>query len=429
MIKKNLIDIMERQLPKRVLDYLARIGEIAQRQNTSSYLVGGVVRDLLLKVDNLDLDIVVERDGLALARVFADRFGGFITVHNRFYTANVGLRDGIKIDFATARRESYDYPGALPKVEKGSIEEDMARRDFGINAIAVKLNPGEFGRLVDFCGGIEDIHKQKIRVLHDRSFIDDPTRIFRAIRFEQRYQFSLDKSTETLLEGAIKNRLQKAISFDRLKDELVLILNEVKPIHAIRRMSEVGLLRYIHPKMRLTSRILSLLGKTEDTFFLFALPLLEHVLKHWLVYFMVMLEGLKKKERADLSTKLRFTKLQRDRIINGKDLSNRLLKILKRKNLADSELYRELKRLPNEVILLAMIKTKSRLAMKRVFNYLNNLQKTSVHLTGKDLIKMGYKPGPHFRNIMGALLSSKLDGTISSREEEKKFVIDNFPRE
>ena len=422
MIKKNLIDIMERQLPKRVLDYLARIGKIAQRQNTSSYLVGGVIRDLLLKVDNLDLDIVVERDGLALARVFADRFGGFITVHNRFYTANVGLRDGIKIDFATARRESYDRPGALPKVEKGSIEEDLARRDFSINAIAVKLDPGEFGRLVDFCGGIEDIHKQKIRVLHDRSFIDDPTRIFRAIRFEQRYQFSLDKFTETLLEGAIKNRLQKAISFGRLKDELVLILNEVKPIHAIRRMSEVGLLRYIHPKMRLTSRILSLLGKTEDTFFLFALPLLEHVLKHWLVYFMVMLEGL-------ISTKLLFTKLQRDKIIKGWDLSNRLLKILKRKNLADSEIYKGLKRLPNEVILLAMIKTKSRLAMKRVFNYLNNLQNTSVHLTGKDLIKMGYKPGPHFRNIIGALLTSKLDGTISSREEEKKFVIDNFPRE
>ena len=179
--------VLLNSIPVRPLRLLRQIGRLADERGVSVYLVGGVVRDLLLQRESLDLDLTVEGDGIAFARLVADRYGAGLVVFERFATARLVFPDGLKMDIATTRRESYAQPALLPTVQPASIEADLSRRDFTINAIAVQLNRRQFGRVLDPCGGQGDLRAHTIRVLHAGSFQDDPTRIFRAIRFEQRF--------------------------------------------------------------------------------------------------------------------------------------------------------------------------------------------------------------------------------------------------
>ncbi|MBM3252498.1 MAG: hypothetical protein FJZ11_06970, partial [Candidatus Omnitrophica bacterium] len=190
-MKVNKLD----KLPRARLNLLRQIGEFAQENNYLAFVVGGVVRDLYLSRKNLDLDIVIEGDGIDFARKLSKKFNAEITKHERFNTAVLILPNGMKIDIAMARKEVYEYPGALPKVSPGRIIDDLHRRDFSINAMAIDITPGGFGTLIDFFDGLKDLKDKKIKVLHDSSFIDDPTRILRAIRFEQRFKFNLDEQT------------------------------------------------------------------------------------------------------------------------------------------------------------------------------------------------------------------------------------------
>ncbi|MFC1630994.1 hypothetical protein ACFL2I_00360, partial [Candidatus Omnitrophota bacterium] len=187
---KNISELLKQKLPPRIISLIRKIGAIGQDHGFPAYLVGGFIRDLLLGADNLDLDIVVEGDGLRFASLLQERIVLKVTGHKRFGTATITLPSGFKIDLASARRESYAHPAALPSVSQSSIKEDLFRRDFTINALAMAINRDDFGRLLDLLAGQQDLIKKKIRVLHDRSFIDDPTRIIRAIRFAQRYNFS-----------------------------------------------------------------------------------------------------------------------------------------------------------------------------------------------------------------------------------------------
>ena len=182
---------MKERLPKRVFSKLEQAGELADHMGVSAFVVGGFVRDLLLGIENLDLDLVIEGDGIAFARALGRREKARVKVHERFGTAVVMFPEGFKLDVATARTEYYEYPAALPTVEPSSIKKDLYRRDFTINTMAVRLNKGEFGALIDFYGGRRDLKEKTIRVLHSLSFIEDPTRVFRAIRFEQRFGFHL----------------------------------------------------------------------------------------------------------------------------------------------------------------------------------------------------------------------------------------------
>lgn len=215
----------------RLLKY---IGDCAKATGYRAFLVGGTVRDIILGRDNLDLDITVEGDArppegvnarsgaaIKLGEALAKELDGRLIAHKMFGTCSLTLKNKLKIDFATARRETYELPAALPKVEPSSLEDDLARRDFTINAMAVSLNKEDFGQLIDFFGGRKDLAKGIIRVMHDKSFIDDPTRIFRAIRFEKRFKFAIDKHTFQLIEEAIKKGMLGKLSKYRIKKEAV----------------------------------------------------------------------------------------------------------------------------------------------------------------------------------------------------------------
>ena len=205
------------KLPK----LLKEIGEIADRENIKIFVVGGLVRDLLLGVKDLDIDIVVEANAINFAKVLSDKF----VTHEGFKTATIE-KGGFKIDLATARKEYYKKPAALPQITPATIREDLFRRDFTINAMAISLNKDNFKELVDFYNGQKDLKDKKIRVLHDKSFIDDPTRIFRAIRFQKRLEFEIEPHTQKLMADAINLGMIEKLKAQRIKKEMDLFLKE-----------------------------------------------------------------------------------------------------------------------------------------------------------------------------------------------------------
>ena len=225
------------------------------------YLVGGTVRDILLGEESFDVDIAVEGDAIELAGRIADELGGRCRPHEKFGTAVVLYGDRERIDVVTARTEFYDAPAALPSVEHASIREDLFRRDFTINAMAVSLKGEDFGRLVDPFGGRRDLAEGTIRVLHNLSFIDDPTRIFRAVRYENRYGFRMDASTARLARGCIEMGLVGDLSSSRLRDELVALLEEDDVGHTILRLAELGADRAIHPHLAADEDAVSLAAR------------------------------------------------------------------------------------------------------------------------------------------------------------------------
>jgi len=212
------------------------------------YLVGGAVRDVLLGEPTFDVDIAVEGDGVAFARALASRLDGRVHVHEKFRTAVV-LARGQRVDVATARTEHYERPAALPVVEHASIQRDLHRRDFTINAMAVDVSAEGFGRLVDPFGGAEDLAAQRLRVLHNLSFIEDPTRIFRAVKYENRYGFSMGARTRELARACVEMGLVGEVSGARVRDELVAILSEDRVAGAVRRLCELGLDAEVHPAL------------------------------------------------------------------------------------------------------------------------------------------------------------------------------------
>ncbi len=241
-LSTNIADLLNQRLPAHILCLLRNMGTSAHAMGVRAYVVGGLVRDLFLYRNNLDVDVVIEGDGIAFASGFSDEHGARLLTYEKFGTANIILPDNFKIDVATARTETYQRPAALPTVTPGTIKEDMFRRDFSINTLVVSLDPERFGDLLDFYQGRDDIRRKLIRVLHNDSFIDDPTRIFRAVRFEKRFDFRIDDVTERLMRDAISAGCIERLSGFRIASELEIISREKAPVLPIRRLEELGVL-------------------------------------------------------------------------------------------------------------------------------------------------------------------------------------------
>jgi tRNA nucleotidyltransferase (CCA-adding enzyme) len=264
--KRSLKSLMNESLPEWAIKILKDVGATAGALGFNSYVVGGFVRDLLLRRGNLDMDIVIEGgDGIAFAREFAKRYNLKVKGHERFRTAVVVFPDGFKIDVATARLEYYERPGALPTVELSSLKLDLYRRDFTINTLAVALSPERFGALIDFFGGQRDIKEKTIKVLHNLSFVEDPTRTLRAVRFSERFGFEIGKQTMNLIKNAVKLDLLSRLSGVRLRDELENVLMEDAAAGVVKRLSTLGLLGLIHPGIKWDEEEKLLFDRTKET--------------------------------------------------------------------------------------------------------------------------------------------------------------------
>lgn len=428
--KKMITKLMKERFPERIQSLLSEFGKIGDELGYSVYAVGGFVRDLIMGVENFDMDIVIEGDGIRFAEVFEKRFTCRIRTHKKFGTAIIIFPDGLKVDVATARLEVYESPGALPTVEKGSIRMDLYRRDFTINTLAIKLNPNSFGELIDFFGGMRDIKDKVIRVLHNLSFVEDPTRVFRAIRFEQRFGFQIAKHTQNLMKNAIRMGFIERLSRKRIFSEIVLILEEEFPIPAVKRMRDFNLLAILHPKIKFDKEIESLFEQIHHVISWFDLLFLKEKYNRWIIYLWGLLDSLKQGEIEEVCKRLDMNEKIRKRLIEGKYQADQaLMKIFSWINSGinpkRSEIYEILHPLSTETILFMMAKTTQSATKRFISLYFTQLKDIKPLLKGSDLIEMGIKPGPKIKKILNELLIARLNEKVVTREDEVKYIFES----
>jgi tRNA nucleotidyltransferase (CCA-adding enzyme) len=427
--QKSIANVLNERLPEEVVGLLRQVGEVAEELGYTAYAVGGFIRDLLLKRANLDIDVVIEGDGIKFARTLAARMHARARYHREFGTALVIFPDGFKIDVATARLEYYEYPAALPTVEISSLKLDLYRRDFTVNTLAVKLNPAEFGILLDFFNAQRDLKEGRLRVLHNLSFIEDPTRIFRALRFEQRFGFKLGKQTTNLIKSAIRVNPFANLSRRRVFIEVKLILQEDDPLAILRRLSDFGLLAAIHPKIGLGGTKEALFEEAGKVIAWHGLLFLEEPYERWLVYFLVLIDELSSEEARELFGELFWLGPRRGPQLASERLAaQRAARTLEAPTLLPSEIYKLLSGLSTEVLLWLMAKTHAERGRRAVSLYFTELKKVRIELTGEDLINMGLKPGPVFQEVLGSLFEARLNGLVKTREDEIEFVRHHYLR-
>ncbi|SPP63262.1 conserved hypothetical protein [Nitrospira lenta] len=414
---------LQEKLPPRLFTLIQEAGQLADRLDLPLYVVGGCVRDLLLGIENLDLDLVVEGDGIAFARKLAAEQLGRVKAHDRFGTAVIVLPDGLKLDVATARTEYYEYPTALPTVEQSSIKKDLYRRDFTINALAVRLNGRGFGEVLDFYGGQRDLKNQAIRVLHSLSFVEDPTRVFRAVRFETRFGFHLGKDTLALAKAAVKMALFQKLSGHRLLEELKALCSEREPKSGLKRLAELDLLRFIHPKLSWTPRLEKLLFAVEETLDWYRLLYLDRKLEAWLVYMMAIAAVLPDRGVTDLLKRFPFSEREATTLKALRGGAHRLLRQLsKQPPLKPSGVCRILEGAQDEALVAIMAQSPSDRVKRLVSAYLTAWRQAVPRLTGKDLQSMGIKPGPIYGTVLTQLRDAHLDGLVKTEAEERAFI-------
>jgi len=423
MERKKQIELIEKIFPKRVKDVLSKIGEIGDRLNFPVFMVGGIVRDLFLGIKNYDLDIVVEGEGIKFARELSRDLGGRIKSHEKFGTAVVILADGFKIDVATARREFYEYPAAFPKVELSSIRKDLYRRDFTINAIAVQLNQKYFGKLIDFFGGQKDLRLGIIRILYNLSFVEDPARIIRAIRFEQRYNFKMDRTTEDFLKKAIDDKLLSRLRKRRITEELILILKEENPLKSLKRMEKLGALKYILPEFELNEETVKRLNKVKDNYNFWKCNISGEKIELWVIYFCCLIRNLKKVQIRRIYKRLIIKQKSLEKINYCYSNLDQIIKMISQKNkISPSVIYLKLKGLPNEVLFLVMAERDTNIVKERISNYFRKYKRENLYISGKELKELQIKPGPIYSQILNKLLCAQLDGEVKNKRDEIRFV-------
>jgi tRNA nucleotidyltransferase (CCA-adding enzyme) len=421
---RNVCGQLKMHLPADLYTLLQDAGECADRRHVSAFVVGGFVRDLLLGRPNFDLDLVIEGDGIAYARALARALHSRVNTHDRFGTAVVTLPDGRTVDIATARTEYYEYPTALPTVERSSIKKDLYRRDFTINTLAICLNATRFGVLLDFYGGQRDLKDRMIRVLHSLSFVEDPTRVFRAIRFEHRFGFRLGKETLALSKGAVKMDLFHRLSGSRLLNELMLLLSEEEPRHAVARLGELDLLRFLHPKLKRTTQVSAKLKPVEDALDWYRLLYLDRPMEGWLVYFMALMDLLPTDAVEETFTRLTFPQRQAAQVRAARTQSGELFRRLKQHPmLKPSESYRLLSKLPDEVLLFLIAKSGSDAVKRQISAFFTTYRHVKPTITGADLRALGVKPGPIYTTIFNRLLEGRLNGDITSEADERALAM------
>ena len=408
--KNNLADRIEEQLPAAVVSFIRKTGELAQQEQQRLYLVGGVVRDILLRRISLDFDLVVEGDAIALARKLARTNRAVITTHPRFGTAKLQWHNR-DIDVAMARAESYSAPGALPKVKPGTIIDDLARRDFTINAMAVELNPRHFGELLDPHGGKADLKAEFIRVLHKMSFTDDATRIWRALRYEQRLDFKIEPDTLKALERDVD--MLATISGTRIRHELERILEDELPEKILQRAEELRILNKLHPHLKGDFWL-------SETFAL-AREQYSPELPPPLLYLALFTYRLNAADIEQITTSLKLPKsssrtLQETQAIKG------IIHELAIPGLAPSRIYDLLHGNSVMAVTANLLATDSTVIEENIELYLNVLKNVQPLLSGENLKRLGVPEGPRIKEALLMLREAKLDGKITARKDEEEMV-------
>jgi tRNA nucleotidyltransferase (CCA-adding enzyme) len=432
--RQNLSPRLEATLPEVRMELLNRIAEVAAEEKSALYIVGGFVRDLLLDHHSLDFDLVVEGDAIKLAESVREKFGGRVTSHSRFGTAKwfidkhqltiLGstkkLRESLPetLDFISARTEFYTHPTALPTVERGSIKLDLHRRDFTINTLALRLDGHHKGELYDYWGGLADLKGKLVKVLHSLSFVDDPTRILRAVRYEQRYGFQLDQRTQDLLLEA--KGLLKRVSGDRIRHELDRIFDEKNAAKMMDRLHQLTILNAIHPDLDWDKSLLKLVK---------SLPEKEHP-GEWKIEqegsgmpinraILYTIWLMRSPLNTGIKKRLKLVSAISEVIQEASNLRGQLEGFYK---LPPSQVTVELDRISNLAIYAVYLEAKEPKYKGVLSRYLSSWQHVESNITGLDLKQAGLDPGPRYAEILSRVRNAWLDGEINSKKDEKTLL-------
>ena len=413
-MENNLSELLQKTISSDQLDLIHRVADEASTLGFPIYIVGGFVRDLLLGHTSLDFDLVVEGDAIKLADSLASKYDGKATIHQKFGTAKWSVNKNSSVDLISARSEIYKHPAALPTVKMGTISDDLHRRDFTINTLAIRLDRNGFGELHDELNGFDDLRKGIIRVIYLRSFTDDPTRIYRAVRYERRYGFTIAKETLTLIPEA--RELIDKLSAQRIRHELDLILDEPNAASMLARLDKLGLLKPIHPSLRCDKALQTRFESATDFPLGFSSSGLSNIRDlRWLLWLMT----LPNKEIASLNKRLHFTApLLKSLLASSKLLAD----LTAFSNLKPSQCVERLGKFPLQAIyavLRAAPRGKSKQALEK---YLMEWRHIQPKTTGHDLKKLGLEPGPRYQTILRKLRNSWLDGEVKNTKEEKVLL-------
>jgi tRNA nucleotidyltransferase (CCA-adding enzyme) len=404
-------DLGERLLDIESLQEVFEAVQAVSEPFEGVYLVGGAVRDVLMGEPNFDVDVAVEGDGIALGQALARELGGRVVPHEKFGTAIVLYGNGGRVDVATARTEFYDYPGALPTVEQASIRQDLYRRDFTINAMAVSLKGADFGRLVDYFGGHRDLAGGVVRVLHNLSFIDDPTRIFRAVRYETRYGFRMDAHTFGLAKACVEMDLVGELSSSRVRDELQALLSEERVGDSVRRMAELGIDRAIHSHLAADEEAVRLIEAVDSLREAYAPEA-----PAWRLRLAVLARRLSSTEVLDWAEGLKLRRRDAERIADAVAVAPRLRDVVGATK-EPAALWQRVAPHDPDGALLALATSKGR-ARKRLERYFEELRDVTLEISGGDLAELGLGESPQVGAVLEELRRRKLNGELDGRAAE-----------
>lgn len=404
----DLIQELQKSLSTELWQLIKLAGETGAAEGHPLYLVGGRVRDLLLERESGDLDLAVEGDALAVARGMAEATGGQVKTHEKFGTATY-TNDDISIDLATTRSEEYSRPGTLPLVRPGSIDTDMARRDFTINAMALRLSPPNSGDLLDPHNGEGDLSSGLIRILHDGSFIDDPTRILRAIRYEQRLGFQLESETERLLRRDLPS--VGSVGVDRNRHELELIFQEEHPELALIRADKLGVLKQLDEALTADEWLAERYRRAREAN---ERPSIG-------VYLTLLLYRCTGEVAQRFMNGYRFTKEQIESVADVMALKSRYTH-LEAPEIRNSELVDLLSGISEDALDAFRAATDPKSVVERIELYVSELRHVSTCLNGRDLQDLGVPRGPELGKVLKELRRARLDGEVATREDEVAFV-------
>ncbi len=416
----NCIELIEK-LPGDIRHILRLAGKVGDTLHKKVYVVGGFVRDLILGTQNWDIDLVIEGDGLQYAESLNQELKGETKLYHQFGTALITLASGKTIDIVTARREYYEYPAALPKIEKSTIWSDLFRRDFTINCMALQLNSEVFGGLIDYFGGMRDLRDKKIRVLYNLSFIEDPTRIFRAIRFASRFGFDIEPETKNFMLQAVNNQMIQKLSDDRIREELLQIMKEKSICDSLLMLQETKVFNSLHRELKVNKSILDKICTIETSIEQFK-DMHDGDINQLLIIIMQLLSQFPLEELETIIKRFTLNKALERQMLQALRERQQHYSLLSEENLDSFELYKSLKGLQIETLIFYYNDCNHSFVRHYILYFLLKLKHIAIELSGKELKEWGIKPGPIYTRVLEEVLRAKVKGYIYSRQEETDYA-------
>ena len=419
----DYLDVREKihQLPKEMVSLIETVREVATEENLRVFIVGGFVRDLLLNCRNFDLDFVVEGDAIKIAEKVSQRLKGRLISHKKFQTAVVNLPNQPHIDFVSARREYYEYPAALPKVEKSTIWNDLFRRDFTINCMAIELSGDNQYQLIDYFSGLDDLTEKVIRALYNLSFIEDPTRIFRAVRFASRLHFSIEDETKKFIIQSVNDHMINKLSNDRIREEIHGIFKDENLSNSLKLMKELNIFKSLNKGHDISWKDINKIDNIPKSLDSFNTIKREDI-RYADIIVQQLLSGLPLKLIPQIIHTYVSYRQSYHGIIEGLQKKKKVYAILQTQDIDLYEIYTLLEFATDEMLIFYYNDCENNNIKHYLMYYKLKLQSINTIITGQDLLSLNIKPGPLFKRILKEVLKAKIQGHIYTKEDELKYA-------